>query len=235
MSTKPDITLARWADLVGSFVTDAPSGLRDTGFLDGTPADADIVNAELKQLYLWAKWLDDGDVSFVTLGVDDSLVVVGDVHIGGTVSVTGILTTNSDVQHRSGVTTGLMALDARSPTGFSTGNTNNWDPPELDYIGSGGGGTFGARAAIILRVSGTGSPVLTGIAGGVSGRIITLVNVGSVSIQLAHNSVSSLSGNRFQFAGAATLTVAQDECITLWYDTTAASGLGAWRLLNKNF
>lgn len=234
MSAKPNIALARFGDLITP--VDPPSGVRDTGFLDATPASADFVTALFRRHYEWDKWLDDGDVSFTTVGVDDSLVVGGDATVGGDLSITHKLQLHADTEHRNGVNTGLLAADAQTATALSTGNTNDWTPVQLDYIGSGGGGTpLGGRAAIILRVSGTGSPVLTGLAGGVSGRIVTLCNTGSVSIQLAHNSISSSNGNRFQFAGAAALTVAQDQCITLWYDTTAGSGLGAWRLLSKNF
>lgn len=82
MSAKPDVTLSRWADLAGSFVTDAPSGLRDTGFLDGTPAAADIVNAEIKQLYLWALYLNDG-VLTGNHSVDGDVVVAGTLTAGG--------------------------------------------------------------------------------------------------------------------------------------------------------
>lgn len=87
MSTKPNIALARWADLVGSFVTDAPSGLRDSGFVDATPAEADIVNAELKQLYLWALWLSDGDVAFHNLSATGTLIVAGSTTLNGGLTI----------------------------------------------------------------------------------------------------------------------------------------------------
>lgn len=98
MSAKPTISLSRWADLVGSFVTDAPSGLRDTGFVDATPLEADILNAELNQLYLWALYLSDGALSgdysidgnlsiatgrTVALGGTTTLTVGGALRVGG--------------------------------------------------------------------------------------------------------------------------------------------------------
>jgi hypothetical protein len=76
MASKPLIALARWADLVGSFVTDPSSGERDTGFEDGNPAEADKVNALLKQLYLWALYL-DGAVLSGSHAIDGSFTVGG--------------------------------------------------------------------------------------------------------------------------------------------------------------
>jgi fibronectin-binding autotransporter adhesin len=92
MSTKPNLVLARWADLAGSFVTDAPSGLRDTGFVDGTPLAADIVNGELKQLYLWDKWLNDGDCAFHNLSATGTLQATGATTLASTLEVAGTLT-----------------------------------------------------------------------------------------------------------------------------------------------
>lgn len=95
MSSKPVISLARWADLVGSFVTAPSSGLRDTGFVDGTPADADIVNYEINQLYKWALYLSDGALS-------------GDVSIAGSLSVTDQSLAFTDFTFTADPTTDLL-------------------------------------------------------------------------------------------------------------------------------
>jgi hypothetical protein len=60
MSTKPTIAEARFADTGGADVLSPPSGLRDSGFVAGTPIVQSYVNELYHQLYLWALYLSDG-------------------------------------------------------------------------------------------------------------------------------------------------------------------------------
>ena len=56
---KPDITLARFADGPGEDVLAPSSGLRDTGFVSGTPIVQSYVNELFNQHYQWAQFADD--------------------------------------------------------------------------------------------------------------------------------------------------------------------------------
>jgi hypothetical protein len=87
---KPNITLARWATGPGQDVLVPSSGLRDTGFVNGTPAVPGYVNELLNQLYLWAVYLDTGDL-------DGDFTVDGSLEVGSELIVGGTLTANQDV------------------------------------------------------------------------------------------------------------------------------------------
>lgn len=102
MSTKPTIALARFADTGGADVTAPSSGLRDTGFVAGTPISQSFVNELFKQGYLWDQYLNDGALTgnhtiTGTLGVSSALTVTsgglvvsaGGAAITGTLAVTG--------------------------------------------------------------------------------------------------------------------------------------------------
>jgi hypothetical protein len=97
-----------------------------------------------------------------------------------------------------------------SPTQI-TANQNNYNPTSL-------------ADAAVLRLATDASRTITGLAGGASGRIITIYNVGSFNIALADESASSTDANRFAIVGNA--TIAPDQSATLQYDATSAR----WRL-----
>jgi hypothetical protein len=73
-----------------------------------------------------------------------------------------------------------------------------------------------------LRVSSTGAQTITGLAAPASGgRLLLLINVGASTITLAHQSASSVAGNRFLFEGGANLALPASASAFLWYDTTS--------------
>lgn len=76
MSTKPTIADARFATGPGDDVAAPSSGLRDTGFVAGTPIVQSYVNYLLEQLYLWCLYLSEGDLTG-GLAVDGGLAVTG--------------------------------------------------------------------------------------------------------------------------------------------------------------
>ncbi len=69
--SKPDIALARFATGPGANVLVPSSGLRDTGFVSGTPAVPGYVNELLSQIYLWLVYLEQ------MVGVDRTLMLCG--------------------------------------------------------------------------------------------------------------------------------------------------------------
>lgn len=85
-----------------------------------------------------------------------------------------------------------------------TSNTDNYDPPNL-------------AISTILRINTSGIFNLTGLAGGATGRIITLHNIGSYPFILVSESTSSTSTNRFSLPRD--IRIASSQSCTLQYDT----------------
>ncbi len=255
MSARPNVALARWADQIGANLLTPSSGLRDLGFQASTPAVSGYVNDELHQLYLWAKWLDDGDVTLNTVAArgganitfTDQVILSGNLEANGGIQMpdNGIFSANGTANWEIGNTThdSLVSIDGRltvvgnlrlnggdvrgtlranyvqAGTTIS-GTVNNWNPTELG----------GDDAVVILEIAGTTSPVVTGLVGGLSGRLVTLSNLGSTSIVFSHDATST-AANRFFWPTLADLTLAQHQTITIWYST----GASRWKLHSKNF
>jgi hypothetical protein len=99
-------------------------------------------------------------------------------------------------------------------TGFSTPaqittDQNNYAPAGV------------CTTVAVLRLSASGTTNIHGLAGGVSGCVVTLHNTTSANIALVDESVSATAGNRFALSGAsALLTISSG--ITLWYDGTSS-------------
>jgi hypothetical protein len=113
---------------------------------------------------------------------------------------------------------GLYVGDA-APTAYGstspaqlTGDQNNYD------IGS---GTF-------FRLSSDASRNITGLANGVDGRVIFIVNVGSNNIVIQHNNAGSSDGNKILSGTGADITLAGNDSIQLIYDGISSR----WRVLS---
>ncbi len=89
-----------------------------------------------------------------------------------------------------------------------TGNQNNYDPS-------------GLSGAVQLRLNSDASRNITGLAGGATGRLLMIANIGSTDIVLVNESASSTVGNRFLFAGG-DRTLTADESVLLKYDGTSS-------------
>ena len=74
----------------------------------------------------------------------------------------------------------------------------------------------GHATASVLRLTASGTYNITGLAGGVDGRILTLTNIGSNAITLVNESASSTAGNRF--AIGSNITLAASQSVVLMYD-----------------
>lgn len=131
--------------------------------------------------------------------------------------ITNILTKigSLEVSVRKILSSGVISRPAY-PTRFEntpaqlTADQNNYDP-----------GDYGS-----LRMSSDASRTITGISRGVTGRLLTIYNVGSNSIVIAHQSASSSAANRIITATAANVTLGANDSITLYYDSTDAR----WRV-----
>jgi tRNA A58 N-methylase Trm61 len=83
----------------------------------------------------------------------------------------------------------------------------------------------GLELSTVLRVEATALSSITGLAGGVDGRVIYLVNVGIIPITLPTLSTASIATNRF-YTGTSDATLVGNATVTIIYDETA----GYWRI-----
>lgn len=93
-------------------------------------------------------------------------------------------------------------------------------PPQItanqnDYLPTDGRYAFG------WRLTSNAARTITGIGGGVDGKVLTLLNVGSYNITLAHNSTSSQASNRIITGTSADRNIGPNTTITLIYDGTS--------------
>ncbi len=115
---------------------------------------------------------------------------------------------------KAGVTTPGAWLDAGRSFALSgdltpsqiTANQNDYNPSSLSE-------------ASVLRLNSNASRNITGLQGGVDGRVLTVFNIGSNPIVLKNQSTSSVAGNRFALGTDVTLTT--DQGISLIYDSTS--------------
>jgi hypothetical protein len=217
MSSKPLIALARWADLPGSFVTDTPSGLRDTGFVDATPAEADIVNAELKQLYLWALYLSDGALSgnhsiagalevAGALTCDAGAVVAGAIVIGGQplafadFTYTADSTTDQLTRVAHGLETGdgperTSNVGGTLPGGLTAGTDYYWIKVDADH-GRLATSRANALAGVFIDIAsnGTGTQTLLHQAGTTRAADVTVTRNLAVGGSVAAGGALAVAG-----------------------------------------
>lgn len=113
------------------------------------------------------------------------------------------------------ITTGLGLTGVISPTSLAT-SQNNYNPA-------------GLPTASILRLTSSANVNITGLAGGASGRIIALFNVGTTNtITLVNESASSTAANRFALPNNVTLS--PSDSIILRYDGTSSR----WRIIGSS-
>lgn len=106
---------------------------------------------------------------------------------------------------------GIQFSNTISPTALSTGNNNNYNPTSL------------GTAFLVRLDGGAGSPVLTGLAGGATGRMVVLCHVAGSNITVSDEDANSTAANRFLVNGGATLgAVADGNCMQFIYDGTSS-------------
>ncbi len=87
-----------------------------------------------------------------------------------------------------------------------TVDKNDYDPTSL-------------ATTAFLRLTSDASRNITGLAGGVSGRLMMVVNTGSNNITLVDQSASSSAANRFLFATGFDQTLTPNQSVILRYDS----------------
>lgn len=75
----------------------------------------------------------------------------------------------------------------------------------------------------VLKQTSNTSTTLTGLTGGSEGRIVLLLNAGTGTLTLSHNSSSSTAGNKFSLPSAASYSLPPNQGVLLRYDGTNTS------------
>lgn len=151
-------------------------------------------------------WIDDAAAPW-TFKVFDG---TEDVPLGTIDPVTHVFTPSTPVN--TGLITGQLILSGKITPATITVDQANYNPP-------------GLSGAVNLRLATDALRTVTGLAGGVDGRVVKLTNVHTFPIVLANESISSTDVNRFAFGRSITLWPGHS--LTLWYD----SGISRWRTM----
>jgi hypothetical protein len=107
----------------------------------------------------------------------------------------------------SGITIdGALATHATSPAGMAA--------TENDYAGA-----AGSFARLTPNAAGT---AITGFAGGVDGRVLTIVNLGAPNVTLAHQNAGSAAGNRILTNTGASVVVPPNGTASFLYDAATS-------------
>lgn len=127
----------------------------------------------------------------------------------------GVVSGNLSEVARFLPTTGMMrlsyslALPGNAVPSALAANTNNLD------LGDAGSGA-------VARISSSANVNLTGIAGGVAGRVLIVYNTGSFNITFTHDSASSTAANRFLIDGGNNFVLYPNAGLIMIYDSTSA-------------
>lgn len=87
-------------------------------------------------------------------------------------------------------------------------------PVENDYAGA-----TGSFARLTPNALGS---VITGFAGGVDGRMLTIVNLGNQNVTILHEDAGSAAGNRIVTKGGAPIVLPADGIVSFIYDAVTS-------------
>jgi hypothetical protein len=155
------------------------------------------------------EWPDYDETAYAVLGavlVHPSVTTIAQVGGVDPFDSTGIILRNGMIGGTAALTNiltpaSIADVDDYAPTGYTT-ETN------------------------VLRISATTvTRTISGLTGGSRGRVLLIHNVGSVPFVLSDENALSTAANRFDLN--ADVTVASDEGVFLWYDTSNSR----WRVL----
>lgn len=148
------------------------------------------------------------------------------------------LTTDSSHPNLSGATTvlafnrsGVAAAGAVLSTDLEISETLRL-PGAISPSSLSGGGTTnnyaptGHADAAVFRLTSGGAHSITGIAGGVAGRRLTICNIGNNAISLLDDNAGSTAANRIRCTGAGR-SIPENGAVDLWYDGTSSR----WRVI----
>jgi hypothetical protein len=108
---------------------------------------------------------------------------------------------------------GFIQWDSVLSPAQITSNQNNYNPAGF----TSGGNPEGAS---ILRLESDAARNITGLVGGVNGRLLIVANVGAFTITLMNEDTNSTAANRF--IGSSNIGIAPNDSVKLWYDGTSS-------------
>jgi hypothetical protein len=166
----------------------------------------------------WPAGLTD-DASTLTaaklMALDTNVSRALDGTAGGTYQPTGHLVHDGSLggllKSNNFVLTALLTMLSTSPAQI-TGSQNNY---------------AGCNGFLVCRLTSDGNYDITGLAGGAADRLLIVINAGTFTLTLKHESASSTAANRFKFVGAADKALAPDGVAILFYDGATTR----WRAL----
>lgn len=220
MSTKPTIALARWATGAGASVVDPTSGERDSGFIDGQLIDQATFNALLKQFYLWAQYLSEGDVGLNNVSIASTgSIAFPAASGGGTATIrapSAISGANSYVAY---LPVKLPGLGFTYPLLINGSGQISYGPANADYVGAAagqlitgvGGGAAYDGSAWNLGTSGLGQGPTWSIPTRANATITTINayvtrGSGTGAIQASYSLRDLSNGGTVAYSGTATLS-----------------------------
>jgi hypothetical protein len=108
---------------------------------------------------------------------------------------------------------GGLTFNGKTSPSQITSNQNDYNPTGLHHN-------------LHIRINSDASRDITGVVAGINGEMLVLHNVGAFNIVLRDENAGSSAANRF--ALNADITLAPDQSIWLWYDSTSSR----WRAIN---
>lgn len=114
-----------------------------------------------------------------------------------------ILQLRQELQRLSAQKAHFFIANENTPTQL-VANQNNYDPGNYD----------------LLQLSSSSAINITGISGGVMGRVLRIYNAGANNIILNHESGSSTAANRMTTMGGSSVFVVPGEIVDLYYNST---------------
>lgn len=249
MADKPT-TLPEWAS-DGTNNTEPTSTQKDTGWTPGQDGVSDYDNWYKELVYRWVQYLSDlvldapltlegASSNAVRLEIDgtdtlhlrnrddtaDAALTVGafestdNADISGTLIVGGA-STLAAVSASGTLSAGAAIVQSGDITPSAFGAiVNDWNPTGL------------SGASVIFASASVGSIGLTGLQGGVAGRIITIINSGGNAFDLFDEDTNSTAANRFHLPSGLDVTIpVLGGAVTLRYRGSNSR----WYLISKNF
>lgn len=116
-----------------------------------------------------------------------------------------ILSLRREVQRLSAQHPHFFIANENTPTQLTT-SQNNYDPGNYD----------------LLQLSSSSAINITGVSGGVMGRVLRIYNAGSNNIILNHESGSSTAANRMTTMGGSSVYIVPGEIVDLYYNSTTS-------------
>jgi Chaperone of endosialidase len=179
-------------------------------------ASAGITNAQLA----------NPGITFA-LGTSGSDVAWGatTVNLGGTATL--------NIPDANATARGIINVSAQTIAGDKTlsGNTTfegsfaTKKGTDFSTVGTSSDVNFGNTS--LVRLTGTSAQTITGIAGGVDGKLLTIINAGTAAASITNQDTLSVAANRITTGTGSAISLPADASLSLVYD----AGASRWRVV----